>query len=156
MFRPLTGKNTVFAPATGNVKRLQDVRDDVFSRGLMGPGLAIDMDGRDCKVYSPVDGEVVALYPTGHAIGIRSSGGVELLLHVGLETFRNSDLIRKYITQGQRVRRGQPLVEIKRQWAGADDRMVILTLPGRTDGRQSITSEGKVTARKSIVIELLD
>ena len=81
---------------------------------MLGPGAAIDpVEG---PVVSPVDGEVLVAFPTGHAYGLRSASGIELLIHVGMDTV---ELDGKYFTPrvaaGKRVHRGQVLVEV--DWA---------------------------------------
>lgn len=72
------------APLSGNVVALKKVPDEVFSQKMMGDGIAIQPTSGD--VYSPVDGEIVNVFPTKHAITLRSDEGAELLIHLGLET----------------------------------------------------------------------
>ena len=72
------------SPVNGKMICLKDVPDKVFASEMMGPGVAfISSDG---KVYSPCDGELVTVFPTKHALGIKTNNGVELLLHFGLDT----------------------------------------------------------------------
>ncbi|SIO23041.1 PTS system IIA component, Glc family [Carnobacterium alterfunditum] len=74
----------LFSPANGTVISIEEVADPVFSQKMMGDGYAvIPTDG---KIYSPVTGKVVSVFPTKHAIGIELPNGVEVLLHMGLDT----------------------------------------------------------------------
>ncbi len=77
-------EESVYAPFSGKVIPLSKVPDEVFSSGAMGQGLAIEPS--DNKLYAPFDGTVVMVAPTKHAIGLRSASGVELLVHIGLDT----------------------------------------------------------------------
>lgn len=74
----------IAAPVQGVCMRLEDVADQVFATKMMGDGFAIHPDGH--TVVSPMDGVIVMIAPTKHAFGIRSKTGVELLIHVGLDT----------------------------------------------------------------------
>ena len=105
---------SVTAPIHGTAIALSEVGDRTFASGVLGPGAAIDpVEG---PVVSPVDGEVLVAFPTGHAYGLRSASGIELLIHVGMDTV---ELDGKYFTPrvaaGKRVHRGQVLVEV--DWA---------------------------------------
>ena len=105
---------SVTAPIYGIAISLSEVGDRTFASGVLGPGAAIDpVEG---PVVSPVDGEVLVAFPTGHAYGLRSASGIELLIHVGMDTV---ELDGKYFTPrvaaGKRVHRGQVLVEV--DWA---------------------------------------
>jgi PTS system beta-glucosides-specific IIC component len=101
---------TVAAPITGKIIALSDVKDEAFSSGALGQGLAIEPS--EGKVYSPVDGEISTFFPTGHAVGITSSNGVEILIHVGMDTVA---LDGKGFTpkkaQGDKVKKGELLLE---------------------------------------------
>jgi PTS system beta-glucosides-specific IIC component len=106
-----TGKGgTVAAPITGKIVALSDVKDEAFSSGALGQGLAIEPS--EGKVYSPVDGEISTFFPTGHAIGITSNNGIEILIHVGMDTV---ELDGKGFTpkkaQGDKVTKGELLLE---------------------------------------------
>ena len=105
---------SVTAPIHGIAISLSEVGDRTFASGVLGPGAAIDpVEG---PVVSPVDGEVLVAFPTGHAYGLRSASGIELLIHVGMDTV---ELDGKYFTPrvaaGKRVHRGEVLVEV--DWA---------------------------------------
>lgn len=75
---------TILAPVAGEVCPLSEVKDEVFSSGAMGAGLAIKPS--EGLLKSPVDGTVSLVFPTGHAIGLKSKNGAEILIHIGMDT----------------------------------------------------------------------
>jgi len=108
--QPLIKKEWVISPLTGVTKALSEVDDQVFSSEAMGKGIAIEPTvGR---VVSPVNGEISILFPTGHAIGIISEEGAEILIHIGINTVQ---LEGKYffpqVKQGDKVKQGELLVQ---------------------------------------------
>ena len=102
---------TVTAPIKGRAVPLSEVEDQIFSSGMLGPGLAIAPDSG--PVVSPVDGEILVAFPTGHAYGIRAASGVELLIHVGMDTVNlQGEHFTAHVKQHDKVRRGQTLVDV--------------------------------------------
>lgn len=98
------------SPITGNVVELTEVSDEAFASGMLGKGVAIIPE--QGEVYAPCDGEVVALFPTGHAIGIKSADGVEVLIHVGMDTVKlEGKGFTPMVKQGDTVTRGQLLLK---------------------------------------------
>ncbi|KUF35666.1 MULTISPECIES: N-acetylglucosamine-specific PTS transporter subunit IIBC [Lysinibacillus] len=97
-------------PMTGDLLPLSEVPDEAFSAGLMGPGFGIrPMDG---TVYAPFDGEVVMIFPTKHAIGLKSDAGLEVLIHVGLDTVKlDGKGFDLFVTDGQKIQRGDMLLK---------------------------------------------
>ena len=92
-------------------RSLSEVTDPIFSQGLLGPGMAIVPDSG--PVVSPVDGEVLVASPTGHAYGLRSTSGIELLIHVGVDTLElDGKHFRPRVGVGDKVCRGQILVDV--------------------------------------------
>ncbi|WP_353854156.1 beta-glucoside-specific PTS transporter subunit IIABC [Bacillus sp. Bos-x628] len=105
----MNNEETVAAPFAGRILPLSEVPDDVFSSGAMGKGLAIEP--ADNKLYAPFDGSVVMLAPTKHAIGLRSEYGVELLVHVGIDTvFLDGSAFTLNIKEGDKVKKGDLLM----------------------------------------------
>ncbi|MCY8318833.1 PTS glucose transporter subunit IIA, partial [Bacillus vallismortis] len=103
-------EETVYAPFSGKVIPLSDVPDEVFSSGAMGQGLAIEPS--ENKLYAPFDGTVVMVAPTKHAIGLRSASGVELLVHIGLDTVTlDGTPFALKVKEGDTVKKGEVLVE---------------------------------------------
>lgn len=99
----------IAAPVSGKVILLSDVKDEAFSGGALGQGIAVIPE--DGKVCAPCDGIVSVMYPTGHAIGITSDTGAEILIHIGMDTVtldgKGFDI---KVKEGQRVRMGELLV----------------------------------------------
>lgn len=120
----------VIAPVSGTIIPLESVKDEVFASGAMGKGIAIVPD--DDQIVSPIVGTVAAVYPSEHAIGLISNGGVEVLIHVGIDTVQlNGKHFNQLVEQGQKVSVGTPLITFDRQAiqeAGYDPTvMVIIT-----------------------------
>ena len=100
----------VYAPIKGNIVKLENVEDEAFSSGAMGKGIAINP--AEGKVYAPYDGIIETAFPTKHAIGLTSDKGVELLIHVGMDTVKlNGEHFTSHIEEGQKVKKGDLLLE---------------------------------------------
>lgn len=98
------------SPLTGDLVALPDVPDEVFASGLLGKGIAVNPSVG--QVVAPADGEVTTLFPTGHAIGIKTTKGAELLIHIGMDTVKmNGDGFKTHVQQGDKVKQGQLLIE---------------------------------------------
>ena len=102
---------TVTAPLAGEAILLAEVKDAMFAGGMLGPGVGIvPSDGR---VVAPFGGEVIVAFPTGHAYGLRSASGVEILIHVGMDTVQlDGKHFTAKVSVGQQVRRGDVLAEV--------------------------------------------
>ncbi len=101
----------VFAPMIGKVINLSEVNDGVFSEGMLGNGVAIEPN--DGKVFAPFDGEVQMVYDTKHALGLISDSGVELLIHVGIDTVQlNGKYYDVKVQNGQKIKKGDLLVNV--------------------------------------------
>lgn len=113
MLKKLFGKKSVeeqlVAPLNGKVVPLDEVDDPVFSQRMMGDGVAIEPT--DGKVVSPIDGEIVQIFPTNHAVGIKTKSGVEVLVHIGLETVAmEGEGFEGHVKQGDQVSAGDQLI----------------------------------------------
>ncbi|MHB8806123.1 MAG: PTS sugar transporter subunit IIA [Anaerolineaceae bacterium] len=121
-------RTEIFSPASGKVFLLEEIPDEVFSNGLMGPGLAIELDGSDWNVYAPTDAQVSVVFPTGHAVVLQHQTGMEMLIHIGIDTFREQNAFKKYIAENQPVIRGQKLIGIDKAYFLEKKPLVIFTL----------------------------
>ena len=128
---PATLQNeTLVTPIVGDVVALADVNDPVFSSGAMGQGIAVKPS--QGVVYAPADAEVSIAFPTGHAFGLKTTDGAEVLIHVGIDTVTmNGEGFEAKVAQGDKVKAGDVLGTFdsnKIAAAGLDDTtMVIVT-----------------------------
>lgn len=98
------------SPLKGDVIALSEVKDEAFSTGALGQGLAIVPS--EGKLYAPCDGEITTFFPTGHAIGITTEKGAEILMHVGMDTVKlDGDGFTPKKQQGDKVKKGELLLE---------------------------------------------
>ncbi|UOB19615.1 PTS sugar transporter subunit IIA [Macrococcus armenti] len=117
MFKKMFGKSEpqskkleIVSPITGEYVAIEDIPDPVFAQKMMGEGFGIKPT--EGIVVAPISGEVVNVFPTKHAIGIKAENGVELLIHVGLETVAMKGAgFKTHIGQGDIVQKGDTLLE---------------------------------------------
>lgn len=108
---PALYKKMIFSPISGEIIPLSDVQDKTFSDKLIGDGVAIIPS--EGKVYAPFDGKITNIFPTKHAIGLKSDEGVELLIHIGLDTveLKGQGFI-SHVEEGDRVFKNQLIFEM--------------------------------------------
>ncbi|MBM7542694.1 beta-glucoside-specific PTS transporter subunit IIABC [Amphibacillus cookii] len=105
-----SNKLNVLVPVDGQVITLDDVNDQVFSSRATGDGLAVYPSNGE--LVSPVTGNVVTVFPTGHALGIKTDSGTEILVHIGLDTVNlDKSIFNISVNAGERVTRGQKIGE---------------------------------------------
>lgn len=105
----LLDKEIILSPIEGTIMPLSNVEDSAFSQGILGKGLAIEPEKGE--VVSPVNGTITTLFPTYHAIGITSDSGIEVLIHVGMDTVQlEGKYFHPCIKQGAQVHAGQTLL----------------------------------------------
>ncbi|MED4073454.1 PTS sugar transporter subunit IIA [Priestia endophytica] len=115
MFKKLFGKKTreenITAPITGRIFSLENVPDPVFSQKMMGEGFAIEPTNGE--VVAPIDGEIVQLFHTKHAIGLKTENGAEIIIHVGLETVAmEGEGFTAHVKEGSKVKKGDKLLTV--------------------------------------------
>jgi sugar PTS system EIIA component len=104
----------IISPTSGTILSLEHVEDAVFSQKMMGDGCAIDPSSE--WFLSPCDGEITAIFPTKHAVGITTKEGLEILLHIGLDTVELHGIgFKAVIKEGDQVTAGQRLIKIKQK-----------------------------------------
>ena len=126
----LVAEETLVSPLSGDVVALENVNDPVFSSGAMGKGLAVKPS--EGVVYAPADADVTIAFETGHAYGLKTASGAEILIHIGIDTVSmNGNGFEKLVAAGDKVKAGTPIAKFdvaKIAEAGLDDTtMVIVT-----------------------------
>ncbi len=101
---------TLSSPLKGSVVPLSDVKDEVFSTGVLGKGVAVLPSVGE--LYSPVDGVVIMLPETKHAVAVKDSSGAEILMHIGMDTVElNGKGYSPQVKEGDKVKKGQLLIK---------------------------------------------
>ena len=144
----------ILSPMTGEAVGLGEVPDPVFSQKIVGDGMAvIPSEG---KLLSPVDGEIISVADTKHAYGLRTAEGLELLIHVGLETVHlNGECFQVFVKPGDKVKAGDLLAEVDLAYLkerGINPITPVLVCGG-FQGQQLNAAAGPVQAGKTVLME---
>ena len=146
-------KISVLAPLDGTVVPLEDVPDEVFAQKMAGDGVAIDPSGP--LVVAPVAGDLVKLFPGGHAFGIAMNNGVELIVHIGLDTVElKGQGFQNIATEGQKVQAGTPIVRFDHATVERMGKAVISPVVSSGAGTIVSRASGKVRAGQDILFVL--
>ncbi len=128
----MTDGNKIVAPVSGKVIPLEEVADPTFAGKVLGDGFAIVPE--DSMIKSPVNGTVELMYETGHAVGLSTDDGKEILIHIGIDTVAmNGEGFHIIAKTGQNVKCGDPLVEVdfeKIRKAGKSDSVIVIVTSG--------------------------
>ncbi|MCI5774123.1 MAG: glucose PTS transporter subunit IIA [Erysipelotrichaceae bacterium] len=105
---------TIAAPADGKVESLKNSTDEVFANEVLGKGCLIQPD--DGSIYSPITGTITTLFPTKHAVGITGDNGVEILIHIGINTVNlKGEYFESFVKQNEHVEEGQLLIKFDKE-----------------------------------------
>jgi len=105
----------ILAVVDGKVNSLKSIKDGVFSEKMLGDGAVIEVDKKasEFTVVSPVAGKLVTAFPTGHAYGIETKSGLEILVHIGVDTVNlDGEGFKMLVKQGKKVKAGTPLATV--------------------------------------------
>ena len=147
-------KGTVIAaPVKGECIPISEVADPTFAEEILGKGIAIKP--ADGKVYAPVDGVITTVFSTGHAVGMTTQDGVELLIHVGLDTVQLKGQFFKVIAQAdQQVKKGDLLLEADIEEiskAGYDTVTPMIVCNSADFSKVECKTEGMVSAGDEVI-----
>ena len=148
---------TVLAPLTGKAVSLSEVPDPVFAEKVIGDGIA--MIPEDGKIVSPVDGEISSIAETGHAYGFTADNGLEVLVHVGLETVSlKGECFKVYAKAGDKVKAGDLIAEVdlnllKEKGLNSISPVLICS---DLEEKEILYTEGNVKAGESVVLTVKD
>ena len=148
---------TVLAPLTGKAVSLSEVPDPVFAEKVIGDGIAIIPE--DGKIVSPVDGEISSIAETGHAYGFTADNGLEVLVHVGLETVSlKGECFKVYAKAGDKVKAGDLIAEVdlnllKEKGLNSISPVLICS---DLEEKEILYTEGNVKAGESVVLTVND
>lgn len=142
----------IYAPVSGKVIYREDIPDETFASGIMGEGVGIKPEEE--IIVAPFDGEITSVVDTGHAVGLTSSDGVELLIHVGVDTVKmQGDGFQVFVTEGQKVKTGEKLLKFDRdkiRKAGYSDTTAVLVT--NSDDYSSVKTVAENVKQKDTVI----
>ncbi len=144
------------SPMTGEIMPLSEVPDQVFSQKMMGDGFAIKPS--QGEIVSPVNGKIINIFPTKHAIGILADNGTEILIHIGIDTVNlKGEGFTAKIEEGDEVKQGQVLMEVDLAFiehnAPSTVTPVIFTNL-QEDQEVSVKASGKVNKEDQNIIQI--
>jgi sugar PTS system EIIA component len=143
----------VLAPLDGTVIDLENVPDEVFAQKMAGDGVAIDPSGE--VAVSPVAGDLVKLFPGGHAFGISMNDGVELIVHIGLDTIElKGEGFENIATEGQVVKAGTPIVRFDRATIERMGKVMLSPVVSSGTGTIIRRASGTVRAGRDVLFVL--
>ena len=143
----------VLAPLDGTVVALEDVPDQVFAQKMVGDGVAIDPSGS--LAVAPVAGDLVKLFPGGHAFGIATKEGVELIVHIGLDTVElNGEGFENIAREGQKVKAGTPIVRFDRAAIERTGKVILSPVVSSGSGTIIRRASGIVRAGRDVLFVL--
>ena len=142
----------LYAPVKGEMTRIEDAPDEVFSSKMMGDGVAFKFD--DSFVYAPCDCEVLMIATTKHAIGLKMVSGEEILIHIGLDTVSlKGEGFKHFKNVGEKVKKGEKLVQIDMEFMKKNG--VNLITPMVITSKQEIKiNDVKEVDNNTVVLEI--
>ena len=138
------------SPVEGKVMELSEVEDKVFSQGLMGNGFAVELTSG--TVRAPFSGEVTVVFPTGHAIGMKRADGLEVLIHIGMDTVElNGKGFSLQVKQGDYVSVGDVLVEVDLDYIQSEGKSLVSPIVFPNGQVVSLNVQGNIKTGQDVV-----
>ena len=150
-----TGTQSIVAPATGELLEITEVPDQVFSGKMMGDGFAIKPSNGD--FVSPVNGKIINVFPTKHAIGIMSDDGKEILIHIGIDTVHlNGEGFDMLVAEGDEIAQGDVLVKVDLPYIETHATSIItpIVFTNLAADEQVVIRTGTVTSKEENRIQI--
>ena len=111
LLKKTKNSNTVISPVEGKIIAIENVDDEVFSSKMMGDGFAVEPSSNVVKI--PISGKIVMIYPSLHAFGIETAEGINVLVHIGIDTVElNGEGFTSMIKMNQKVKAGTPAMTV--------------------------------------------
>lgn len=143
--------DAIVAITEGDLLPLTEVNDETFSKKMLGDGVAFKLDSD--FICAPANGQLTTLFPTGHAFGITTKEGIELLVHIGIDTVNlKGEGFDVLVEQGEEVRAGEPIVRVDREkiTAAGYDLTTMLILTNDFDHEIQLNNQGQVKVGTSL------
>ena len=138
------------SPVEGKVMELSEVEDKVFSQGIMGNGFAVELTSG--TVRAPFSGEVTVVFPTGHAIGMKRADGLEVLIHIGMDTVElNGKGFSLKVKQGDYVSAGDVLVEVDLDYIKSEGKSLVSPVVFPNGQAVSLKVQGNIKTGQDVV-----
>lgn len=144
----------VVSPVSGKCVNISDVPDPVFSAKMMGDGFAVIPS--ENVIVSPVSGVAQSVFPTKHAVGLKTKEGIEVIVHVGLNTVElNGEGFKTLISQGDKVKAGQPMIEFDKEKLEEKgyNLITMVVFPAGYDKEIHLEKENQNVESKEILIQ---
>ena len=154
VFEPLNKDNSeITSLGDGKLIPIESVSDPMFAEKMLGDSIAFEFSGRDVTVFSPVNSTLTVIFPTGHAFGVTTEDGVEVLVHIGIDTVNSKGEGFKILNkkQGDHVDAGDPIVTVNFNALKEKYDMSTMLIITNANGKNvTLVREGDVT-RESVV-----
>lgn len=155
MFFKKKQSQQIYAPVAGTCIPLQEVNDSTFSDGLMGPGIGIEP--ADTIIKSPVSGKITMIFPTGHAIGLTRDDGLEVLIHVGIETVNlQGKGFQVLCEQNQTIKTGTELLRVDFAYIRQQglDPTVIMVFPNGKEFHVEFVEDARKVSNEDVIVNV--
>lgn len=150
--------NEVVAVVDGKMIDITKVKDPMFAQKMMGDGVAFEVDEDEVTVCSPCSGFMKVLFSTGHAFGVQMENGVEILIHIGVDTVEaNGDGFSVlHVRQNDQVKQGQPIVKVNMKKLKEHYDVPIMMVFTNTNGHDLTMPYEKTVTSKEVIMTIND
>lgn len=145
----------IISPVNGEIIEIEKVADQVFSQKMLGDGFAVNP--KDGKIKAPADGKIIQIFPTNHAFGIAMENGIEILVHIGIDTVElKGEGFTKKVESGSLVKKGDIIIEVDLEFLKSKGKDVVTpVIFTKSDNIKTISFNfGRVSNIPAAVLEL--